>query len=137
MRSLETNPLRSPTIRSTSGSSGDASEALRTEARSFFEEAVLTEDLDREELSVVVEAAERIEYTSGDVLLEEGDTSPALYFLASGTVEVLKQDDEGAHRFAIATLETGDFFGEMSFVDDEPASATVRADGDVQVWRLR
>ena len=137
MRRPTPDPLRSPTIRSVSAASEDAVQGLRTEAQSFFEETVLTEDLDAEEMNVVAEAAERIEYGSGEVLLEEGETSPALYFIASGTVEVLKQDDEGTHRFAIATLEAGDFFGEMSFVDDQPASATVQADGDVQVWRLK
>jgi CRP-like cAMP-binding protein len=129
-------PRRSPAFRSAAPSNDDAAEAHGPAARAFFEAAPLTKDLTAEELAVVVTAAEYADCSSGTTILNEGDPTAALYFLASGTVDVLKQDADGTHRFAIATLETGDFFGEMSFVDDAPASATVRADGDVQIWRL-
>lgn len=138
MRGLCPNPVRSPTPRSAASAADDPeADERRRQARAFFAEAALTEDLDAEEMDVVATAAERIEYTDGEVVLEEGETGPALYFIETGTVEVLKSDEEQEHRFAIATLEDGDFFGEMSFVDDEPASATIRAQDDVRVWRLR
>jgi hypothetical protein len=137
MRGVQVNPLWSPTIRSVAASGDRASRALRREARAFFADAELTEDLDGEEADVLTSEAEVIDCEAGEVVLAEGDTDPALFFIERGTVEVLKQDETQEHRFAIATLEAGDFFGEMSFVDGEPASATVRATDDVRVWRLR
>jgi CRP-like cAMP-binding protein len=138
MRGPLPDPVRGPTPRSSaSAASESSSDARRRQARAFFAEAPLTDDLEAEEMDVVVEAAERVEGEAGTVLLEEGDTGPALYFIETGTVEVLKTDEDEEHRFAIAELAAGDVFGEMSFVDDEPASATIRAQEEVRVWRLR
>jgi hypothetical protein len=136
MRGLSFNPVWGTPDRSGAASS-PAAPSAREQAEAFFAETDLTRDLDEDERAVVAAAAECIEGRDGDVLLEEGETSPALFFIERGTVEVLKEDEEQEHRFAIATLGAGDFFGEMSFVDDEPASATIRADGDVRIWRVR
>ena len=136
MRGPSFDPVWSPSDRSGTASSTSVTDA-HEQAAAFFAETELTGDLDSDERAVVATAAERIDCEGEEVLLEEGETSPALYFIESGTVEVLKQDEEEEHRFAIATLEAGDFFGEMSFVDDEPASATIRADGGVRVWRVK
>jgi hypothetical protein len=136
MRGLSFDPVWSSPDRSGASSSTPAADAHK-QADAFFAETELTSDLDEDEQAVVAAAAERMDCEAGDVLLKEGETSPALFFIERGTVEVLKQDEEEDHRFAIATLESGDFFGEMSFVDGEPASATIRADGDVRIWRVR
>lgn len=131
------DPVPSPSSRSAGDAADSTAGDHRGQARAFFDEAPLTNDLDAEERDVVTAAAERVACEAGEVLLEEGETGPALYFVETGTVEVLKTDETQEHRFAIATLAAGDFFGEMSFVDDEPASATVRAQEDVRVWRLQ
>lgn len=136
MRGLSFEPVWSSPDRSGAASSPVAPSA-HEQAEAFFAEAALTRDLDEDERAVVAEAAECMDGEDGDVLLEEGETSPALFFIERGTVEVLKEDEEQEHRFAIATLDDGDFFGEMSFVDGEPASATIRADGDVRLWRVK
>jgi len=135
MRGLLSDPVWSSHDRSVPASSTSASDVLK-QAEDFFAETDLTSDLDDEERAVVATAAERMDCEDGDVILEEGETSPALFFIERGAVEVLKEDEEEEHRFAIATLEAGDFFGEMSFVDDEPASATIRADGGTRIWRV-
>ena len=52
--------------------------------------------------------------------------------IASGEVEVF----QAAHTHPIATLTTGECFGEMALVDKEYRSATVRARTDVQLLHL-
>ena len=64
-------------------------------------------------------------YKTGDVIIEEGKTGNGLYVIASGQVEVIK--GSGGNSKRLATLQTGDFFGEMSLLDEWPRSATVRA----------
>jgi CRP/FNR family transcriptional regulator, cyclic AMP receptor protein len=59
----------------------------------------------------------------GEVLIHEGRHVAPLYILLSGKVEV---SASGVGK--VATMEVGDVFGEMSFVDAMPPSATVRAE---------
>ena len=136
MRGHSFTPVWNTPDRSAAASGPSPAEAP-SQAAAFFAEADLTGDLDDNERAVVAAAAERLDCSDGAVILEEGETSPALFFIERGRVEVLKHDEAREHRFAIATLDAGDFFGEMSFVDGEPASATIRADGDVRIWRVK
>lgn len=72
--------------------------------------------------------ARRCTFRCGDVVLEEGsagDTS-SLYCIGSGEATVVK--GLGTSSAAIvAYLQPGQIFGEFSFVDKAPASASVLA----------
>jgi CRP/FNR family cyclic AMP-dependent transcriptional regulator len=59
----------------------------------------------------------------GEIVIHAGEAGQALCIIANGTFDVLKES-AGEHT-VIATLETGDCFGEMSLVTGEPASAEV------------
>lgn len=61
---------------------------------------------------------------AGETVIRAGEAGQALCIIAKGSFEVLKES-AGEHT-VIATLETGDCFGEMSLVTGEPASAEVR-----------
>ena len=65
---------------------------------------------------------------AGDILIAEGAPSDRMLVLVSGAV-VIEHDD-----VPFARIDTpGAVFGEMAAVLDRPATATVRAVGDVQV----
>ena len=58
----------------------------------------------------------------GDIVLKEGDPSDCLYYISSGTYEVLHDDKR------VGILSTQDIFmGEMSFLLNKRRSATIRA----------
>ena len=58
----------------------------------------------------------------GDVIIREGEPSDCLYYISSGTYEVLHNDK------CVGSLSTQDIFmGEMSFLLDQHRSATIRA----------
>ena len=64
--------------------------------------------------------------SAGDVVFREGDEARDMYVVISGEVEVLKRSKRGVDA-RVALLGPGDWFGEMSIVDVQPRSATVRA----------
>jgi CRP-like cAMP-binding protein len=62
---------------------------------------------------------------AGHVLFREGDEANAMYLVVGGEVEVMKRSRAGIDA-RVAVLGPGDWFGEMSIVDIQPRSATVR-----------
>jgi CRP-like cAMP-binding protein len=76
-------------------------------------------------------------YRDGEYICREGDEGDSLFFVADGEVRVLARTLGGSGApFELARLATGSVFGEMSFLDRAKISATVAADGQVEVVRL-
>jgi CRP-like cAMP-binding protein len=63
---------------------------------------------------------------TGDAVFREGDQAREMYVVLSGEIEVIKRSRRGCHS-RVALLGPGDWFGEMSMLDVQPRSATVRA----------
>lgn len=64
-------------------------------------------------------------FPKNSVIISEGDSQPySMYFLLSGSVRVVKNYG-GYNQVVVATLNKGDFFGEMSLFLLKPRSATV------------
>ena len=66
----------------------------------------------------------------------EGEPSRGLFILLEGTVSVYKNDPVSGSLLRIATLQKGAQFGELSFFDDSPRSATVVADTECHLFSL-
>ena len=68
-------------------------------------------------------------YTVGDHVIDEGNLNDRVYFICSGSVEVLKHIDGKAPDECrrITVMGTGETFGEMELIDVQPCAATVRA----------
>jgi hypothetical protein len=62
----------------------------------------------------------------GEVLVEEGETSPQLVFIARGAASIEKDGT------LVGVCGPGDFLGEMSFLTGRPASATVRVANEIR-----
>ena len=74
-------------------------------------------------------------FKRGDRIVEQGLKSNALYIILSGRARVLASDTRG-REVILATLQPGDYIGEMSLIDNEPHSATVRAEVQTDVLML-
>ncbi|MBM4779900.1 MAG: cyclic nucleotide-binding domain-containing protein [Archangiaceae bacterium] len=82
--------------------------------------------LSNEELAAVAQLASEVRVEAGEVLFEEGQLGDSVFVLAQGEVEVVRRDASGTPR-CIATLGPQQFFGEMSLIDKEYRSATIKA----------
>lgn len=61
----------------------------------------------------------------GDLLLKEGDQSSAMYWVQAGALRLFKK--KGAGFIELGIVHKGELVGEMSFLDNEPRSASVEA----------
>ena len=95
----------------------------------------LFSDLSPAQFSIVSATMTKRRYKRGDLIVEQGATSGALFMILSGKARVLSHDQRG-REVIIATLDTGDCIGEMSLIDGEPHSATVRTETPTDVLVL-
>jgi diguanylate cyclase (GGDEF)-like protein len=73
------------------------------------------------------------ELASGDELLAQGQTNQTMYFVLEGHLGVFVRHEDTE---PVATLAPGETVGELSVLDDRPATAWVRALDDVRVLAI-
>jgi CRP-like cAMP-binding protein len=71
---------------------------------------------------------------AGEYVFREGELGTEMFILQEGQVEILKLVAGAEEQLAV--LEKGDFFGEMSLLEDLPRTATARAVTDCKVIRI-
>lgn len=80
-----------------------------------------------DQAEVVAKAIIKQRFKRGEMIVEQGRKSNALFIVLSGRARVLTTDSRG-REVILATLQTGDYVGEMSLIDNEPHSATVQTE---------
>jgi nitroimidazol reductase NimA-like FMN-containing flavoprotein (pyridoxamine 5'-phosphate oxidase superfamily) len=68
---------------------------------------------------------ESVRVNPGQVIVRQGAPADKFFIVVDGTVEVLHE--EGDQTRPLATLRSGEFFGEIAILRDTPRTATVRA----------
>jgi len=72
-----------------------------------------------------------LEFGAGRFIFHEGDLGTEMYIIHEGQVEILQETAAGPRQIAI--LDRGDFFGEMSILEELPRNAAARAVTDVKI----
>jgi CRP/FNR family transcriptional regulator, cyclic AMP receptor protein len=73
---------------------------------------------------------------AGHYVFREGDPAQDFFVVIAGEMEVLKSSHSGIEA-RVAMLGPGDWFGEMSILDVQPRSASVRAVAPGRLLRIR
>ena len=75
-----------------------------------------------ESMSRLAAVAGEQEFASGAFIVRQGQVGTGLYVIITGSVNVIRGSDD-----VLATLNSGDFFGELSVIDQQPRNASVQA----------
>jgi CRP-like cAMP-binding protein len=109
---------------------------LDTRKRDALKNSPLAQEMTDDEINLLSDLIEILEFSDGETLLEEGAASNHLYVVVSGIVAVTKYDSKKATETVLHQLGPGDLVGELSFMDDTPRYAALKAQGPVCVFRL-
>lgn len=95
----------------------------------------LFSSLTTEQANVIAEAVFKHRYKKNEVVVKQGETSNALHIFLTGGAHVVMDDGRGKE-VIISILRQGDYVGEMSLIDEEPHSATIKTNMDSDILTL-
>lgn len=90
--------------------------------------------LPAEEAIEFIPYMKKAKFRKGQTIFEEGDAGDRLYFIISGSVNIIRGAGDDSQ--PIATLHPGDIFGEMALFINTTRNAAVTAQTAVEVWQL-
>ena len=101
-----------------------------TEIEEALARAPLFAGVSKRHLRALARLAKEVSYHPGQRIVREGIAGSSLYVVIEGRARVERAGRE------LATLDAGEFFGEISLLDGGPRSASVVADAPVRCVKL-
>lgn len=83
-------------------------------------------DFRDEDLALLAGVLRERQFVAGDLVVNEGEIGSDLFLLLAGEVAVLRTGARSEQK-QVAVIGAGEIFGEMSFLDRKPRTASVRA----------
>jgi CRP/FNR family transcriptional regulator, cyclic AMP receptor protein len=101
-----------------------------TDAASLIGSVPFFGGLDEKKRRSIAAQGKELSYKAGDSIVNEGTTGVGFYLILDGKAEVRKGGK------VLATLGKGQYFGEMSLIDELPRSADVVAATPARCWAI-
>lgn len=102
----------------------------------LISQSVLGVDLTEEECQTLADICSHRKLVADEVLFNVGESDEQLYVIAEGKIEVIKNFGSKDETI-MATLKPGSLAGELSFIDGEPHSMTLKSRKESHVIVLK
>jgi CRP-like cAMP-binding protein len=93
-------------------------------------------DMTNEQLDVLTTFGEIMPFMAGQKIINQGERADAMFMLVSGKVAAFIKGKDGTDSH-LRTSEAGGHFGEIGLLEGGNRTATVRAETNCRVFRLR
>ena len=93
------------------------------------------QDLKPRELDILVSRMSKKDFPKGKIIFREGEEGTEMYIVLSGSIGISVQLPD-KNELPLAQIHAGNFFGEMSIIEQAPRSATCRTLEDSVVLTL-
>jgi CRP/FNR family transcriptional regulator/CRP/FNR family cyclic AMP-dependent transcriptional regulator len=103
--------------------------------RELLKTVPIFSELSEADMETLARLATRRRYPKDTVVFFENDEGDSLFMILEGRIRVTILGDDG-REIILTVLGPGDFFGEMSLLDQEPRSATAIAAEDTELVAL-
>ncbi len=107
----------------------------KLDKQSLLAQCQLFSNLSQWELKSISQLMRLVEYKKDELVYKEGGEGEAFYVVVAGRFEA--SVSEGEKKRTLAYLRRGDYFGEMSLLNNAPHSATLRALSDGLTLELK
>ncbi len=119
---------------SMSSSLGDA-DLIITNRANLLENIEFFKGMSKSELTELAGMMKQSKVKKNTVIINQGDLSRSLFVIVYGRLKAYATDEDG-NQTLFTFFNSGDYFGELSLLDEEPRSATVQTLEDCTVLHL-
>ncbi len=128
-------PIQDVRLSSRATSERVALRAQQNTIRELLARVEIFQSLSASDFDHLISVVDTVPYADGEALCHEGEDGDTFYIIRSGTVVVSIRGKDGRST-EVARLAKGQYFGEISLLTGERRSATIVAEGDVEVVRV-
>ena len=111
-------------------------EGEHTQIADALRRVALFAPLTADQIAELARMARRQRFGRDEVIFYQGDPGDSFYVILSGQVKVSVSSPEGQEAILVM-LDTGESFGELALLDEQPRSATIEATRPTEVVVMR
>ena len=93
--------------------------------------------LNDHQLTIIGRLCTKKSFVAGEMLFYEKDRGSEFYVIISGSVKIFTASDDKQQEKILTVLKSGDSFGELSLIDQQPRSASAQVIEDAVLYGLR
>lgn len=114
----------------------DAAAKRRERYETFLKGVPILESMEAYERTQMCDALQTEKHPKGKVIVQQGDPGDKFYIIEAGEAVVTKMYVKGQTPQEVMQYKSGDYFGELALLENEPRAATVTAISDCQLLTL-